>query len=137
MERMDGIRHFAEIDCGVPFGREWERAFATLTLRCGDDGSTKLDDSSAEYPATGNHEISYQSVETLVGEMAAGESVGIDDSQLGDAKEEVEEGTEGMSPTERRVWRIIEATTLEPEWCGTEYRLLGKSVPLSLQLQLR
>lgn len=137
---MPGLRAYLTLDAGEAFGAEWEATFgprrrkqrkrrassATSTSRpnLGRGGS----EATLAGPPYESWEVGGSSSHLSLAESNGGETFGEeegDDVDWDDGGES--DGTQHLSPDQRRAWRIIDRMRRDEDWMGTSYKLLGVS----------
>ncbi|GAA5923103.1 uncharacterized protein JCM15063_003535 [Sporobolomyces koalae] len=141
-QRMPGLRQYQTIDMGTAFGPEWSKLhrparpprpnklrkqpskaslLGTMTSSERFESATRPYDGLVDYAST-----------TSLAEPARRTGAGADLGE--DAPDEDEDddggrsdGTEYLTVTQRRAWRIIEEMRRDEEWMGTNYDLLKRN----------
>lgn len=139
---MPGLRYYHTVDMGHAFGPEYRKlnrnstrettATRPRTLKKQSSKSSLLSRSSQQAQGTsGGGDIVGRPYEGYL-EQASTTSLGVasegDYLEASDDEDDdgVKDGTEYMTKTQRRAWRIIQELRQDPTWHGPKYDLLKR-----------
>lgn len=128
---MSGLREYLNVECGTCFGEEWERVFGPKRRRrSGVRREGSEEKGAREWAARSTTALNTEAGSSRVslGEDPFRDPVRDEEDEWEEEDAGARDGTEYMTRTERKAWRIIEAMKKEDEWGGTRYQLLGKYV---------
>lgn len=146
---MPGLRYYQTVAIGDAFGEEWERTFNS---KAAGEGLSRISTTASD-KRKGKGRAEEEEGETIAGPPYGGwlpfsrstttlkndadeEDPFSDPSNRENGFEDddggVSEGIEYLSPTQRRVWRVLESMKENEGWNGTQYKLLERYVSSTL-----